>query len=141
MRVNQISSAVAGSVGPVHSSGGGSDDQTSQLLLHWLDGAALRQRVLSNNLANVNTPGYTRQDVTFETALNEALKQGPQALDHFQPEVVTDHASPARLDGNNVQLETELSEMSKNALAYQTAMQLLSMKMSMERMAVTGRSA
>ena len=113
-------------------------DNTNLLLTRILDATALRQRVLTNNLANVNTPHFHRQDLDFQDALSHAVKQGSAA--NIQLEVKEDTVSPERFDGNNVQLETELSEMSKNSLQYQTAMQVLGMRMALQRMAVTGRS-
>ena len=111
---------------------------TTNMMLKILDATALRQRVLSNNLANVNTPAFTRKDVDFQEALSTAIKHG--TVTDLKLEVKADKLSPARWDGNNVQLETELSEMTKNSLQYQTAMHVLSMNLSMQRMAVTGRS-
>ncbi len=113
-------------------------DSTNMLLMRILDATALRQRVLSNNLANVNTPHFHRQDVDFQEALTQAVKQG--SVTNIPLEVKEDKVSPERWDGNNVQLETELSEMTKNSLHYQTAMQVLGMRMALQRMAVTSRS-
>lgn len=115
-------------------------DPSSQILSKVLDLAAHRQRVLSNNLANLNTPGFLRSDLNFTEELADAVRSGPQAVAHLKVDAVIDETTPVRFDGNNVQLETELAEMSKNALLYQMAIQTLNTRLSMMRMAVTGRS-
>ncbi|MFH0880983.1 MAG: flagellar basal body rod protein FlgB, partial [Lentisphaerota bacterium] len=49
-------------------------DETTQVLNKMLDVSALRQRVLANNLANINTPGYKRLDVKFRDELTDAIR-------------------------------------------------------------------
>jgi flagellar basal-body rod protein FlgB len=115
-------------------------DSSSQILSKVLDLAAQRQRVLSNNLANLNTPGFLRSDLNFSEELAGAVRGGPQAVAQLQLEPTVDDSTPVRFDGNNVQLETELAEMSKNALLYQMAIQALNSRLSVMRMAATGRS-
>ncbi len=115
-------------------------DSSSQILSKVLDLAAQRQRVLSHNLANLNTPHFLRSDLNFTEELAEAVRSGPEALTQLKVDAKVDETTPVRFDGNNVQLETELAEMSKNALLYQMAAQTLSTRMAMMRMAITGRS-
>mgnify|MGYP000530431163 CR=1 FL=1 len=50
-------------------------DQTVNFLQKALDAASLRQNVLANNIANVNTPGFKRSYVSFEESLQQALKK------------------------------------------------------------------
>ncbi|HHV58586.1 MAG TPA: flagellar basal body rod protein FlgB [Firmicutes bacterium] len=96
-----------------------------------LDWAALRQRAIANNLANVDTPGYKREDVAFPEALRRAQAGGgrPLALavtapGHLTPPaeegwaVVRDTGTTLRNDGNNVDIEAEAAELAKNALYY-----------------------
>lgn len=116
-------------------------DPSSQILCKVLDLAAARQRVLAHNLANLDTPGFTRSDLDFSAELADAVHSGPQALAHLSVEPTLDKSSPARYDGNNVQLETELAEISKNALLYQMSVQALSSRLNIMRMAITGRSS
>ena len=85
--------------------------------------ATLRQELLTDNLANVNTPGYKRRDVSFNIALEGAQKKfGSGSND---ADVYTDPSS-IRADGNNVDLETEVeglneTEIRFNALTEMTA--------------------
>ena len=94
-----------------------------------LDALALRMQAASNNVANVNTPGYTRQVVSFEDALAEAYDASPKyeadvaagetpsALQAYMPQLQPEK-KVQRLDGNAVSPETEMSEMVQAAIAY-----------------------
>ena len=92
-----------------------------------------RNEVLNNNIANVDTPGYKRQDVTFstylETELNstkgnnrlKTLTKRPEDMDAdgVYYNVYTDYGNMSyRLDGNNVDIETENVELASNQLLY-----------------------
>src|SRR5437016_9489263 len=92
-----------------------------------LDAAALRHQTIANNLANVNTPGYKRQDVQFEAQLARALEQrrGPcgatcDPLSTVQPTVITQNDTSERSDGNNVDIETENVHLAVNTLHFET---------------------
>lgn len=93
------------------------------------DASALRNEVLSNNIANIDTPGYKRQDVDFETQLRRALRNtkfksidarvGDINTTELEPAVYTD--SPGfsyRLDGNNVDIDTETAKLAENQIKY-----------------------
>jgi len=97
------------------------DDPSTRLLGALMDAAALRARVLAGNVANQNTPGYTRQVVRFEELLRSAVERGrtPAELAQIAPSVDTDSQTPARADGNNVNLELELSAARENRLLYE----------------------
>lgn len=115
-------------------------DNTAVVLGKLLDLTSIRHQVLANNLANVNTPKFTRQDLDFSEEFAQAVKQGAGAVQSLHLEPIEDTEAPARFDGNNVQLETEMAEMSKNGMLHQMALQLMRAHISMQRMAVTGRS-
>lgn len=111
------------------------------LLAKLTDVTQLRHRVLAQNVANVNTPGYRRIDVRFEEALAEQLRT-PTGLsvNQLQPDVVEDQITPARADGNNVEIDLEMMRLNKNTLLGNTYLQLLSTKLAMMKRAVSGRS-
>lgn len=96
-----------------------------------LDASAMRQQVISHNLANVNTPGFKRQEVQFETELTRALaqKQNPCApagcrpVAEIRPRTVTITQTGERTDGNNVNLESESVQMAVNALRFEVLSQ------------------
>lgn len=93
------------------------------------DASALRNQIIGNNIANVSTPGYKRQDVSFEQDLQRALKNsrydsldskiGSVKLSRLSGTVYTDSANFSyRLDGNNVDIENENVELASNQLKY-----------------------
>src|SRR5690242_827143 len=97
--------------------GGGATDTTgmsltipqSAILARLMDVAQLRHHVISQNLANVNTPGYQQLEVTFEDAFARALgKGGEQGALKITPRVVPGQDNPARQDGNTVDLDKEV---------------------------------
>ena len=93
-----------------------------------LDALAMRMGAISDNIANINTPGYIRQDVHFEDALAEAYEATPRykpidphtaptALEMLQVRPVR-VGEPQRLDGNTSSVEAEMSRMVETAIAY-----------------------
>lgn len=94
------------------------------------DAAWLRNETIANNIANQSTPGYKRQDVDFEGALKRALQsQGGSSMDErvanvktslLEVDTYTDHSGFSyRLDGNNVDPDTEYAELAGNQIRYQ----------------------
>ena len=95
---------------------------TSLALESALDGLALRQRAIANNIANVNTPGYQARRVEFESALAKSVAEG-----NGQATATTSYSlEPTRLDGNNVNLDTETLSNIDTVLRYQFATQAAS---------------
>jgi flagellar basal-body rod protein FlgB len=97
-----------------------------------LDASNLRETVITNNLANVNTPGYKRREVDFESLLRQELDQTKWEsldakiqnvnLDHLDASVQYDLAAYGydyRLDGNNVDVDVENVELASEQLRYQ----------------------
>ncbi|MCR4587262.1 MAG: flagellar basal body rod protein FlgB [Lachnospiraceae bacterium] len=93
------------------------------------DASWLRNEAISNNIANVDTPGFKRQDVNFEDVLDQALGHSMYtSMDtkvesirtaSLAPRVYTDYAGFSyRLDGNNVDIDTENVILAKNQLKY-----------------------
>ena len=89
-----------------------------------------RESLITNNLANVNTPGYKRQDINFESVLRKALgnskyvpldtKINEMNMDELTPMVYTDHGNYSyRLDGNNVDIDTENVELASEQIRYE----------------------
>ncbi len=98
------------------------------------DASWLRNEAISNNIANVNTPGYKRQDVSFEEELKHALKANKYEsldekisdvdLDRIGGRVYTDSANYSyRLDGNNVDIDNENVELASNQIKYNALIQ------------------
>ena len=94
------------------------------------DAAWQRNEAISNNIANVDTPGYKRQDVAFEPVLQQALgnnryqsmddKVANVNLSRLRGRAYVDYANYSyRLDGNNVDIENENVMLAENQLKYQ----------------------
>lgn len=93
------------------------------------DASWLRNTAISNNIANASTPNYKRQDVHFEDELMRALGHSAyQTMDskvyhlntaELKPEIFTDSESFSyRLDGNNVDIDTENVYLAENQIRY-----------------------
>ncbi|MCM1497002.1 MAG: flagellar basal body rod protein FlgB [Clostridium sp.] len=93
------------------------------------DAANSRNEILSNNIANVDTPNYKRKDVSFQSYLEMALI-GNESLDErvdgvnahlsdFGGLIYTDSSTLSyRLDGNNVDIDTENAALAENQIRY-----------------------
>jgi flagellar basal-body rod protein FlgB len=100
------------------------------------DASWLRNEAISNNIANIDTPGYKRQDVAFEDELIRNLNKVEydtmdarvynMKLSRIEPRVFTDASGYSyRLDGNNVDIDTENVYMAENQLTYNSLMQCI----------------
>ena len=100
------------------------------------DAANLRNELLTNNIANVSTPNYKRKDLDFESVLqgelageknlSKAVKKANQNLETLDAQVYTDNASLSyRLDGNNVDTNTEEARLAENQIKYQALVDLM----------------
>jgi flagellar basal-body rod protein FlgB len=118
---------------------------TLQSLQLAMDDSALRQQAISSNIANVNTPGYKRLDVsaTFQNAYSDALTRLSQgeSVDDMPPQSIETAAvqGPARPDGNTVQIEQEMVGMAQNSAKYEFAGQMLSTNYHQLKYAITGQ--
>lgn len=104
---------------------------SSEMLFRLMSASTLRAKVLSENIANQNVPGYKRKIVRFEELLAERSAAGARSLDEVTPRIEVDHASPASPDGNNVSLEVEANAMRENALLYQLYAAIMQTKFEM----------
>jgi flagellar basal-body rod protein FlgB len=117
-----------------------------------LNGLALRQQVISRNISNVDTPGYKAEDISFEQTVRQAIQKGESAamtttnVLHMQAdEPLTGFVSQQRTggtdraDGNNVDIDTELTDMTETSVRYQAISQLISKKFSLLKTIVASR--
>lgn len=130
----------------------------------WLAGKAgssafaKRFEAVANNIANVNTPGYKRQEVTFEEDLRSAIgtrttsdklemetteknhigTSGNKNLENFQVNESTVEETSYRLDGNNVDPEIEMAKLAETRMAYQGIMKIMARRVEMIRTAMNG---
>lgn len=111
-----------------------------------LDAAALRHEAIAANVANVETPGFRRLDVSpdFAVQLKTQLEAGnfSRQASGLQPRLVEDPtARSVRPDGNTVEIERELLAMNRNAVEYQFLSEIVSSNLKQLKMAITGRVA
>jgi flagellar basal-body rod protein FlgB len=125
------------------------DFGTFHLLQNALTAANLRQGVYANNIANVDTPGYRRQDVSFESLLQDQLAtqtegDGPLTAPVLarmlavQPQVVTDTTTTVQNNGNNVDIDAEMSELAENQIRYNALVQDVDLRIARLREAING---
>jgi len=110
--------------------------KSTEMLTKLMEVSDIRHRVISQNLSNVNTPGYQRLVVNFEEELAKEIQGSSGADLTREPEVVPDKTLPSRADGNNVDIDLELGELQRNAMLYQTYSQLLSAQFATMRLAI-----
>ena len=93
------------------------DSVTLSALTSALDGLAARQRAIADNVANVNTPNYAAKRVAFEEALAESVENGGGSVQA----TIRNSLEPTKLNGNNVNLDTETLSNIDTVLRYQFA--------------------
>ena len=107
-------------------------DKSATLLEKMLDVSSIRHKVIANNIANVNTPGYKKMEVSFADQLEKAVNESSMnKFDTLQPKIVIskeDTSDTVRNDGNNVDMDKEVSSLVKNTLSYNIYTQLLAKK-------------
>ncbi len=100
------------------------NDATTQGLEYSLNNLSLRQQVLANNVANSQTPGFTAQDVSFESQLAGIFNGQDQVTPDAAGAVVNAPDLTSRLDGNSVSMESQMSKESQTNLLYNALTQL-----------------
>ncbi len=102
-----------------------------------LDATALQQRVAASNLANLETPGYLARRVRFADTLRAALAAAyrgevspAELLARTEASVIPDLTPPGP-NGNNVQIERELTQLSEAGLRYEALVRLIRRKFQM----------
>jgi|YNPMSStandDraft_2_1061718.scaffolds.fasta_scaffold00029_33 flagellar basal-body rod protein FlgB len=115
-----------------------------QMSKMYLNALNKRLNVIANNIANADTPGFKRSEITFEAQLKRAIERenykGFQAKvsserhipfvipinwENVEAKRVVDYSTTMRNDGNNVDIEKEMTDLSKNNLMFQTILDLL----------------
>lgn len=118
---------------------------TTSVLQAGLTGLGQRQRALAENVANADTPHFKRFEVSYEAQLQAAveasptaplalthpghLSLGPQGISQFQPELRRATDSTLRNDGNNVDIDVEMTRLAQTSLTYSAVADLMKRKM------------
>ncbi len=123
------------------------DSAVVEALRRQMSRAAMRQAIAAGNLANLNTPGYKAREAVFEDALNSRLEEEGVTLRRTSDAhlagtqasgvVTVEREGPARRDGNTVQLDTELLQMTRAAGDFAAAQTALAAKFRLVRYAIS----
>ena len=100
-----------------------------------LSGLAARQRVIANNVANVETPGFHAGRVDFESSLRAALRGGDPVATTVSQVTASDPEQP---NGNNVSLDKEIVSLTDTGLRFQLMTEAMNNKFSLLRTAMGG---
>lgn len=115
-------------------------DKSINMLEKMLDVSAIKHKVIANNIANINTPGYKRMEVSFADQLEKVVKNtSMNKFDTLQPKIVIAEKGgdeTVRNDGNNVDMDKEISALMKNTLSYSVFSQLFAKKMELVKTAI-----
>ena len=105
----------------------------SNKLFEQLNFRGERQKVISSNIANINTPGYKTKELVFEDDLNNSITNNSlqlkatnskhmtninSSLANSNPKLMEVDNLEEQNDGNNVNLDTQMGEMSKNKILF-----------------------
>lgn len=110
----------------------------SDTVVKLMDVESRRRKVLTNNLANLNTPGYRAGRVSFKKALSDTLSNGDVKGD-IETDVVRPQFDGDSGTGNNVELGREVVELNKNTLRTETYLAYLKFRKKQTATAITGR--
>ncbi len=109
------------------------------LIATLLDAAARRQRVLATNIANADTPGFKAKSLEFPKELERAMLDGTAPSDASSQLQTVERDTPTKSNGNSVDVDLELAEMGKTAMAFQTLLAVSQMRQAQMRAAINGR--
>lgn len=128
------------------------ESESMKKLERALDASALRQNVLSQNLANVNTPYYKRLDIDFKTVFAAEVDKNELQLYRTHPKhipsatpvegainVTRETKTLERYDQNNIDPEYEMAQVAENSLFFQAVSQKLAGKFSTLKMVIRGQ--
>mgnify|MGYP001119300744 CR=1 FL=1 len=124
-------------------------DNTMKALATALNFRQMRQKIISSNIANADTPEFKAKRLDFEEALARALDlDGTQSLkilderhynvggggfDNLEPEIYTDPNGVVNEDGNTVDRDAEMAKLVENKIMYDAAVQLLNKKLALRK--------
>ena len=120
------------------------DSVSINLLSKDLDGLWTRQQAISDNIANVDTPGYKSKVVSFEQQLRSVLessdsqRETTRRIKDTRASVSVSDALTLRADGNNVDVESENTELARTQINYLYSLRELSDHFTRLRYAING---
>lgn len=129
------------------------DSISYSLIKKSLDASTERGRAISNNIANVNTPGYKAFRVNFEDKVKNVLENSSIALkttsskhindgntiETLRYEIKKDKSKSMRLDGNNVDIDMEMANLAANQIMYNALISQANSRIAMRRTVISGK--
>ena len=124
-------------------------DKSIECTSRALDLSVRRQRLISSNIANRDTPGYRARDLDFQAEMERLYSGFGVTLERTDPahlpaptenggSAVVLKESEARLDGNTVNLSEEMSGLVENGTLYQSLLRMVSYKLQSLKRAIQG---
>lgn len=126
------------------------------ILQRSLDLSSTRQRLISNNISNVDTPGYKTMDVSFNDVLNTKKENiskdmnfrgnrsdsrhfiiGLNQDNSYQPKIITQDDTSVLINENNVDIDYQQSILAENNIYYNSLAEIVSKEFSMLRYVIT----
>lgn len=119
----------------------------------WLQGLSRRSQAISDNIANIDTPGYVAKEVPFETELRRQLGRfgspmaatdprhfsaGGRSANQLGVQQAAQLLSSSRRDGNSVDIDAEMIELAETQMRYQAAGSALSNRIDILRTVIRG---
>ena len=121
-----------------------------QILNKALNASQVQHQLISNNIANIDTPGFKRSEVVFQSKLDSVLNNREKnymplkltdvnhipiaprlSVEDINHEVIMRTETSLRNDGNNVDVDYEMAKMAENTVYYTSVAQLMSSKLSL----------
>jgi len=132
----------------VNINGTSTSEDTYNLLKKSMDATTIRSKVIANNIANINTKNYKKFYVTFEETLNDNMGVNTMKTNndkHIQSgsgsgdiKVLRDENTSMRQDGNNVDIDVEMTDQAANTLMYNALVSQVNSKLTLESYIVNG---
>lgn len=126
------------------------------ILQRSLDISAARQRLITNNIANVDTPGYKTMDVSFQDILNTEKNKyssnlvfqgnrtdsrhfaiGKSEGNNFEPKVITQNNTSMLINDNNVDIDQQMTLLAENNIWFNGLTEITNKQFSMLRYVIT----
>ncbi|MGL5820814.1 MAG: flagellar basal body rod protein FlgB [Sarcina sp.] len=118
---------------------------TYEMIKRGLDTATMRQKVIANNITNVNTKGYKKYNVSFEDTLKDVtedvrrdgrVKVFDKNIGRIR--VSKDTTTSMNMNGNNVDMETEKVNQAANTILYNTLIGKANSKLATKKYIISG---
>jgi len=123
-------------------------DEIIEIINENLNRYVLKLEIVTNNIANIETPNYKRREIVFEDVLEEAKLQLRTSNEkhikgikssYSNGKIITDQSSPSRADGNNVVLEKEIKDLNEIQLMYQSLIKMLNYVLRGRKISIGGK--